>query len=435
MLQGFTGWPHLLILLAVVLLLFGATKLPALARSVGQSMKVFRSEMKTDDSKDSADSTALRVQRVRQGQRSVRQVLTAMAAREPRSRNPERRMSLGQHLVELRKRLFRAALAVVAGTIARLVPLRPRRLEPAQRADHQHRRVATARTRAPVALNFNNITGGFDIHLQVAIVIGIVISSPIWLYQVFAFFVPGLNEPREEVHLRLLLHRRSRCSSPAATAGWFVLPHIVELMASFVPAGSTSLYDTKYYLDFVLKLVLATGIAFVLPVFLVLLNFVGVHAGQDDPQGLALGDPRRSPLFTAIATPAADVVSMFLLAIPMVFLYFVAVVRRALARPRRGPARRGVRGEPVGRSDDLSPAERYAASRAAVVRRPRARRVPRRGSRSTSTRSRRPRAACSRRGAACSSRRRPARARRSSPSSPCTSRCRTRATRSSTRRR
>ena len=55
MLQGFTGW-HALILLAIVLLLFGATKLPALAKSVGQSMKAFRSEMKTDDSKESGQS-------------------------------------------------------------------------------------------------------------------------------------------------------------------------------------------------------------------------------------------------------------------------------------------------------------------------------------------------------------------------------------------
>ena len=147
MLQGFTGW-HALILLAIVLLLFGATKLPALAKSVGQSMKVFRSEMKTDDSKDSTTRTARRAQRVRQGQRSVRQVLSAMAAREPRSRNPERRMSLGQHLVELRKRLFRAALAIVVGHDRRLVPLRPRRLEPAHRADHAASPSAAATTRA-----------------------------------------------------------------------------------------------------------------------------------------------------------------------------------------------------------------------------------------------------------------------------------------------
>ena len=48
MFQGFTGW-HALIILVVVVLLFGATKLPALAKSVGQSMKIFRSEMKNPD--------------------------------------------------------------------------------------------------------------------------------------------------------------------------------------------------------------------------------------------------------------------------------------------------------------------------------------------------------------------------------------------------
>ena len=51
-----TGW-HALILLAIVLLLFGATKLPALAKSVGQSMKAFRNEIKTDDSAPTSESS------------------------------------------------------------------------------------------------------------------------------------------------------------------------------------------------------------------------------------------------------------------------------------------------------------------------------------------------------------------------------------------
>lgn len=49
MLGNAFGWPHLLIILAVILLLFGATRLPALAKSIGQSMKVFRKEMKSDE--------------------------------------------------------------------------------------------------------------------------------------------------------------------------------------------------------------------------------------------------------------------------------------------------------------------------------------------------------------------------------------------------
>lgn len=56
MFQGFTGW-HALIILVVVLLLFGASKLPALAKSVGQSAKIFKAEMKPDETKDAAPGT------------------------------------------------------------------------------------------------------------------------------------------------------------------------------------------------------------------------------------------------------------------------------------------------------------------------------------------------------------------------------------------
>ncbi len=56
MFAGFTGW-HALIILVVIVLLFGATKLPALAKSVGQSMKIFRSEMKSGEADDKPGTT------------------------------------------------------------------------------------------------------------------------------------------------------------------------------------------------------------------------------------------------------------------------------------------------------------------------------------------------------------------------------------------
>ena len=56
MLQNFSGW-HLVIVLFIVLLLFGAPKLPALARSIGQSMKIFKSEIKTDPADNKADES------------------------------------------------------------------------------------------------------------------------------------------------------------------------------------------------------------------------------------------------------------------------------------------------------------------------------------------------------------------------------------------
>ncbi|MDM4764013.1 twin-arginine translocase TatA/TatE family subunit [Galbitalea sp. SE-J8] len=56
MFSGAFGWPHLLAILAIVILLFGATRLPALARSVGQSMKIFREEVKTGSNDSAAES-------------------------------------------------------------------------------------------------------------------------------------------------------------------------------------------------------------------------------------------------------------------------------------------------------------------------------------------------------------------------------------------
>ncbi len=230
-------------------------------------------------------------------------------------------MSLGQHLVELRKRLTRGALAIVAGTIGGwflydIVWALIR--DPITR-------IAAARNEdaGTIALNYSSITGAFDVRIQIALTIGIVISSPIWLYQIFSFLVPGLTR-REKKYTFGFFFSAIPLFLGGIAAGWFVLPHIVEIMYSFVPTGSTTFYDTKYYLDFVLKLVLATGIAFVLPVFLVLLNFIGILQARTILKGwrwaiLAI------TIFTAIATPAADVVSMILLAIPMIILYFAAV--------------------------------------------------------------------------------------------------------------
>ena len=105
--------------------------------------------------------------------------------------------------------------------------------------------------------------------------------------------------------------------------GWMVLPNIVVLMTSFAPAQTATLLTAKVYLDFALKLVIAVGVGFVLPVFLVVLNLVGVITGKAIIKGWRWAVIVIS-LFTAIATPPADVVSMVILAVPMVFLYLIA---------------------------------------------------------------------------------------------------------------
>jgi len=224
-------------------------------------------------------------------------------------------MSLLSHLFELRKRLFRGALAILLGTVlgwfiadwfwdVLRVPITT---------------IAEVRN---ATINYGGITSAFDLRLQVAIALGILVASPVWLYQVFAFIVPGLSG-RERRYTVGFLVTAVPLFLAGCAAGWAVLPHIVELMTSFVPPEDASFVEAKSYLDFVLKLVLATGVAFVLPVFLVLLNFMRLLSARSIIAGWRWA-VMSIAVFTAIATPAADVMSMFVLAVPMILLYVAA---------------------------------------------------------------------------------------------------------------
>ena len=107
-----------------------------------------------------------------------------------------------------------------------------------------------------------------------------------WLYQIFAFLVPGLTR-REKQYTFGFFFTAVPLFLAGCAAGWYVLPHVVELMTSFAPAEDAAFINAQNYFDFVLKLVVAIGIAFVLPVFIVLLNFAGVISAGVDHQIVA----------------------------------------------------------------------------------------------------------------------------------------------------
>jgi sec-independent protein translocase protein TatC len=231
---------------------------------------------------------------------------------------PEGRMSLGQHLTELRKRLFRAVIAVAVCAVGGWF-LTPFVLDQLRAPVTE---LANAGGGHTAELNFPVISGAFDLRLQIAITIGIVISSPVWLYQIWAFIVPALVR-KEKLYVVGFFGSAIPLFLGGCWFGWYVLPHIVRILGSFVSHEDTSIVDAKAYYDFTIKLILAVGIAFVLPVFLVLLNFVGVLSAA------AIRGAWRIAIlciliFTAIVTPSADVASMFLLAVPMVILYIGA---------------------------------------------------------------------------------------------------------------
>ena len=226
-------------------------------------------------------------------------------------------MTLGQHLLELRKRLFLAAAGILLGTIVGWLlsgfvwdALR----EPLYAIVHAQHRNAQ--------INYPDITSAFDLKLKISLYVGLIVSSPVWLYQTFAFLMPGLTRTEKRYTFGFFFTAVPLFLAGCA-AGWYVLPHVVELMTSFAPTQDAAFINAQNYFDFVLKLVVAIGIAFVLPVFLVLLNFAGVISAHSIIKSWRIAT-LIIILFTAIATPAADVISMFLLAIPMVLLYFTA---------------------------------------------------------------------------------------------------------------
>lgn len=227
-------------------------------------------------------------------------------------------MSLGEHLIELRKRLFRAALGILlASIIGYLVSeyVLDALRDPITAIAVSQNRNAT--------LNYTDITSAFNLKVLISVYVGLVISSPVWLYQIFAFLVPGLTK-KEKRYVFGFFFSAVPLFLAGCAAGWFVLPHIVALLTGFADKQDAAIMPAVDYFNFVLKLVVAVGVAFVMPVFLVLFNFMGVLSAR-----AILKSWRIAILlicvFTAIATPAADVMSMFLLAIPMVLLYFMAV--------------------------------------------------------------------------------------------------------------
>ncbi|MCU1530055.1 MAG: preprotein translocase subunit TatC [Frondihabitans sp.] len=229
----------------------------------------------------------------------------------------EGRMSLGSHFIELRKRLFYAAIGILVGSIVGWflsAGVLSALSAPVLALTGSQHRLAS--------LNFSNITGAFDLKLQISITVGVIISSPVWLYQVWAFIVPALVR-KEKIYALGFLLTAIPLFIVCCAAGYFVLPHIVQVMTSFIGSQDSSIIDAKTYYDFVLKLVLAVGVAFVLPVFLVLLNFVGVLSAHAIIRSWRVAIIL-IVLFTALVTPAADVISMLLLAIPMLALYAAA---------------------------------------------------------------------------------------------------------------
>ncbi len=238
----------------------------------------------------------------------------------PQAPRNDRRMSLSGHLVELRKRLMIAAAAlVVAMVIAFFVTdpviymiTDPIRVIAAKRGDDFS------------ALNFGSVTAAFDMRMRIAFTIGIFLSAPVWLWQIWAFVMPAMT--RREIRYTIgFVGSAIPLFFAGCYVGILIMPHVIELMWSFTPEGGANFYNAQDYYDFVFKLMIVIGVAFVLPVFLVALNVAGVVSGRAILKSWRIA-VLVAAVFAAVATPAADVISMLLLGGILIVLYFAAAL-------------------------------------------------------------------------------------------------------------
>lgn len=241
-------------------------------------------------------------------------------------------MPLLSHLSELRRRAAISAIAVIGGGVVGFALSDVVIAAAADPLTHVHGPSMTG-------LNFTRIGEAFDLRFKIAMTLGIVLASPVWIFQTWAFLVPGLTSRERRagvtfVGLAVPLFFAGACF------GWLVVPQIVELLAGFAPSGSTTMLTASQYFDFLLKLVVGVGVSFVSPLAIIALNAAGVLSARSVLRGWRVALVV-IVIFSAAVTPPADLMSMSIIALPLCVLYAGAAMwtwlhdRRAARRVSR----------------------------------------------------------------------------------------------------
>ncbi len=243
---------------------------------------------------------------------------------------PDGQMALADHLRELRARILRVALFLVVGTTvawffyAQLFHLI---LEPYNEA---RRMLGSKVDTRPVV---NGVTDPLMIQLKICALAAVVLGSPYWLYEIWAFIMPGLHA-HERKWSRLFLAVAGPLFVAGVGIGYYVLPKGLQVLLSFTPGNVQNLLEFGAYFTFFTRMLLVFGVAFEIPLFVVLLNLAGVLPGR------ALANYRPWIIvgvfvFAAVATPSTDPFSMLMLAIPMTALFLLSeVIARTVDRRR-----------------------------------------------------------------------------------------------------
>jgi sec-independent protein translocase protein TatC len=248
----------------------------------------------------------------------------SLAWLKPPKVSPDGVMSLADHLREFRYRVLVSASAVMVGMIG--VAFFYRGLLDLLTAPLLQAKASLAVTNPGIKTDVvvHDYFQAFLLVMQLCVVGGLVLTCPFWLYQVWAYIVPALLAKEKKVVIAFLGAAVPLFLFGVAVA-YLVLPQGIIVMLQFTPdnMGILNLLDLNNYMTLLLQLMIVFGIGFLVPVFVVGLNLVGIVSGaqlKKARMGVVFG----SFIFGAAATPGTDPFSMCALAIPMSILFLIA---------------------------------------------------------------------------------------------------------------
>lgn len=244
-------------------------------------------------------------------------------------RDPDGRMPLVEHLRELRNRLSKALLAIIVVTVVaaffynEIIEFFTKPVLESVGCNSSFTELARQSQGNCARITINGLLTPFTLALKVSLTAGVVLAAPVWLYQLWAFLAPGLHRHEKKYALSFV-----GAGFPLFLGGGFfaykVLPTTARVLIDFTPGNVDNLLPLDDLLDLVTRMVIVFGLAFEMPLLLVLLNFGGVITGRR-----MLGWWRAMivgiTVFAAVATPSTDPLTMMALAGPIWVLYFLAV--------------------------------------------------------------------------------------------------------------
>lgn len=254
----------------------------------------------------------------------------------PKITSPDDRMTLTEHLAELRTRIIRSMLAIVLGVVLMMAfydqvlrfLLRPYRDLCIERGPEFCPAGSDLISLGPL--------DGFTTRLSISTYGGILIALPVILWQVWRFIVPALHAKEKKYAIPFVLSSVLLFALGGAIAYW-TLDKALEFLIDWSGSEVTQVYPVSKYVSLVGLMVAAFGIGFEFPVLLVFLQLVGVLT----PQTLLKG--WRYAILTifviaAVITPSGDPYSMMALAAPMTIFFFVSVLIGWLNQRRKRAA-------------------------------------------------------------------------------------------------